>query len=112
MEVPMAFLFLFFSVALSLCVVGLIVIGLAAVLGSLRDYWELKKPRVPRPGDYWDPARWPRLTARRREAAFCHISFVPLPGSNKSIAQSATIICRGTSDANYVALSDSDLSGL
>jgi hypothetical protein len=48
----MAFLFLFFTVALSLCVVGLIVIGLAAILGSLRDYWELKKPRVPRPGDY------------------------------------------------------------
>jgi type IV secretory pathway VirB2 component (pilin) len=48
----MAFLFLFFTVALSLCVVGLIVIGLAAMLGSLRDYWELKKPRIPRPGDY------------------------------------------------------------
>jgi Flp pilus assembly protein TadB len=52
LEVPMAFLFLFFTVALSLCVVGLIVIGLAAMLGSLRDYWELKKPRIPRPGEY------------------------------------------------------------
>jgi uncharacterized membrane protein len=32
----MAFLFLFFTVALSLCVVGLIVIALAAILGSVR----------------------------------------------------------------------------
>jgi hypothetical protein len=48
----MAFLFLFFTVALSLCVVGLIVIALAAILGSLRDNWKLKKTRGPRPGDY------------------------------------------------------------
>jgi hypothetical protein len=40
----MAFLFLFFAVALSLCVVGLIVIALAAILGSVRDDWKLKNP--------------------------------------------------------------------
>ena len=39
----MAFLFLFFTVALSLCVVGLVVIALAAILGRLRDDWKLKK---------------------------------------------------------------------
>jgi hypothetical protein len=39
----MAFLFLFFTVALSLCVVGLIVIALAAILGNLRDDWRIKK---------------------------------------------------------------------
>jgi hypothetical protein len=40
----MAFLFLLFTVALSLCVVGLIVL-------ALRDDWRLKKPkREPRPG--------------------------------------------------------------
>jgi hypothetical protein len=49
----MAFLCLFFTVALSLCVVGLIVIVLAAFLGSVRGEWKLKKPeREPRPGDY------------------------------------------------------------
>ena len=49
----MAFLFLFFTVALSLCVVGLIVIALAAILGRVRDDWKLKKlEREPRPGDY------------------------------------------------------------
>jgi hypothetical protein len=49
----MAFLFLFFTVALSLCVVGLIVIALAAILGSVRDDRKLKKlEREPRPGDY------------------------------------------------------------
>jgi hypothetical protein len=41
----MAFLFLFFTVALSLCVVGLIVIALAAILGRVRDNWKLKKPK-------------------------------------------------------------------
>jgi hypothetical protein len=41
----MAFLFLFFTVALSLCVVGLIVLALAAILGSVRDDWRLKKPK-------------------------------------------------------------------
>jgi hypothetical protein len=46
----MAFLFLFFTLALSLCVVGLIVL---AILGSVRDDWKIKKPeREPRPGDY------------------------------------------------------------
>ena len=45
----MAFLFLFFTVALSLCVVGLIVIALAAILGSVRDNRKLKKlERQPR----------------------------------------------------------------
>jgi hypothetical protein len=39
----MAFLFLFFTVALSLCVVGLIVIALASILGNLRDDWRIKK---------------------------------------------------------------------
>jgi hypothetical protein len=49
----MAFLFLFFTVVLSLCVVGLIVLALASILGSVRDDWKLKKPeRKPRPGDY------------------------------------------------------------
>jgi hypothetical protein len=48
----MAFLFLFFTVALSLCVIGLIVIALAAILGRVRDDWKLKIPqRTPRPGD-------------------------------------------------------------
>jgi hypothetical protein len=49
----MAFLFLFFTVALSLCVVGLVVIALAAILGRVRDDRKLKKlEREPRPGDY------------------------------------------------------------
>jgi hypothetical protein len=39
----MAFLFLFFTVVLSLCVVGLIVIALASILGNLRDDWKIKK---------------------------------------------------------------------
>jgi hypothetical protein len=39
----MAFLFLFFTVVLSLCVVGLIVIALASILGNLRDDWRIKK---------------------------------------------------------------------
>jgi MFS-type transporter involved in bile tolerance (Atg22 family) len=39
----MAFLFLFFTVALSLCVAGLIIIALAAILGTVRDDWKLKK---------------------------------------------------------------------
>ena len=42
-----------FTVVLSLCVVGLIVLALASILGSLRDDWKLKKrEREPRPGDY------------------------------------------------------------
>jgi hypothetical protein len=49
----MAFLFLLFTVALSLCVVGVVVIALAAILGRLRDDWKLQKlERKPRPGDY------------------------------------------------------------
>jgi hypothetical protein len=39
----MAFLFLFFTVVLSLCVVGLLVIALASILGNLRDDWKIKK---------------------------------------------------------------------
>jgi len=41
----MAFLLLLFTVALSLCVVGLIVIALAAILGRLRGDWALKNPK-------------------------------------------------------------------
>jgi hypothetical protein len=49
----MALLFAFFTIALSLCVVGLIVLALASILASVRDDWKLKKPeRKPRPGDY------------------------------------------------------------
>jgi hypothetical protein len=50
----MAFLFLFFTTVLTLCVVGLIVLALASILGSVRDDWKLKKPKQakPRPGDY------------------------------------------------------------
>jgi hypothetical protein len=49
----MALLFAFFTIGLSLCVVGLIVLALASILASVRDDWKLKKPeRKPRPGDY------------------------------------------------------------
>src|SRR6202007_602307 len=41
----MAFLFSFFTVVLSLCVVGLIVLALSSILGSVRDDWKLKKPK-------------------------------------------------------------------
>jgi hypothetical protein len=48
----MGFLLLLFTVALSLCVVGLIVLALSSILGSVRDDWKLKKrEREPRPGD-------------------------------------------------------------
>ena len=36
------FLYLLFAVVLSLCVVGLLVVALAAILGRLRDTWTLK----------------------------------------------------------------------
>jgi hypothetical protein len=36
------FLYLFFAVVLSLCVVGLLVVALAAILGRLRDVWSVK----------------------------------------------------------------------
>jgi hypothetical protein len=39
----MGLLFVFFTVALSLCVVGLIVIALASILGAVRDDWRIKK---------------------------------------------------------------------
>jgi hypothetical protein len=39
----MALLLLLFTVVLSLCVVGLLVIALAAILGSLRDNWRIKR---------------------------------------------------------------------
>jgi hypothetical protein len=49
----MSLLFLFFTIALSLCVVGIIVIALSAILGRLREDWKLKKPdRGQRPTDY------------------------------------------------------------
>jgi hypothetical protein len=38
----MGFLFLLFAVVLSLCVVGLLVVVLAAILGRLRDVWRVK----------------------------------------------------------------------
>jgi hypothetical protein len=41
----MALLFSFFTVVLSLCVVGLIVLALSSILGSVRDDWKLKKPK-------------------------------------------------------------------
>jgi hypothetical protein len=41
----MAFLFALFTVVLSLCVVGLIVLALSSILGSVRDDWKLKKPK-------------------------------------------------------------------
>ena len=48
----MAFLLYVFIVAVSLYVVGMIVLALDAILGSVRGR-ELKKPeREPRPGDY------------------------------------------------------------
>ena len=37
------FLYLLFAVVLSLCVVGLLVVALAAILGRLRDVWTLKR---------------------------------------------------------------------
>jgi hypothetical protein len=40
----MGFLLVLFTVVLSICVVGLLVVALAALLGSLRDSWKLKKP--------------------------------------------------------------------
>ena len=43
----MGFLFLFFTVVLSLCVVGLLVVALAAILGKVRDTWKIKNV----PGD-------------------------------------------------------------
>jgi hypothetical protein len=39
----MAFLFTLFTVALSVCVVGLIVLALSSILGSVRDDWKSKK---------------------------------------------------------------------
>jgi len=49
----MPLLFLLFVVALSVCVVGLIVIALAAILGRVRDDWKLNKPkRKLRPSNY------------------------------------------------------------
>ena len=36
------FLYLLFAVVLSLCVVGLLVVALAAILGRLRDVWTLR----------------------------------------------------------------------
>jgi hypothetical protein len=47
----MAFLLYVFIVAVSLYVVGMIVLALAAILGSVRGDRKLIK-REPRPGDY------------------------------------------------------------
>jgi len=50
----MAFLFLFFTTVLTLCVVGLIVLAFASILASVRDDWKLKRPKQakPRSGEY------------------------------------------------------------
>jgi hypothetical protein len=49
----MSFLILVFIVALSLYVVGMVVLALTAILGSVRGNRELKKlEREPRPGNY------------------------------------------------------------
>jgi hypothetical protein len=40
----MPILFALFTIVLSLCVVGLLVVALAAILGKVRDMWVLKKP--------------------------------------------------------------------
>ena len=49
----MAFLLYVFIVAVSLYVVGMIVLALAAILGNVRGNRDLKKlEREPRPGDY------------------------------------------------------------
>jgi hypothetical protein len=39
----MPLLFALFAVVLSVCVVGLVVIALAAILGRVRDIWGLEK---------------------------------------------------------------------
>jgi uncharacterized membrane protein len=39
----MPILFAIFAVVLSACVVGLIVVALAAILGNLRDAWKLER---------------------------------------------------------------------
>jgi hypothetical protein len=44
-----AFLYLLFAVVLSLCVVGVLVVALAAILGRLRDVWTVKKVDQDRP---------------------------------------------------------------
>jgi hypothetical protein len=62
----MAFLFLFFTVALSLCVVGLIVLALSSILASVRDNWRLKKPeREPIPSQ---PSRHHHRQRKHQEA--------------------------------------------
>jgi hypothetical protein len=49
----MAFLLYVFIVAVSLYVVGMVVLALAAILGSVRGNRELKKLKPePRPGNY------------------------------------------------------------
>jgi hypothetical protein len=47
----MGFLYLLFVVVLSLCVVGVLVVALAAILGRLRDVWILKSSDRERGGD-------------------------------------------------------------
>ena len=67
----MAFLLLFFTVALSLCVVGLVVLALASILGSVRDDWKIKNPnenRVRETTDFGDYCRPPILFGLATEA--------------------------------------------
>jgi len=45
------FLYLLFAVVLSLCVVGLLVVALAAILGRLRDTWTVKRGDREPPGE-------------------------------------------------------------
>ena len=66
----MALLFAFFTIVLSLCVVGLIVLALASILASVRDDWKLKKSeRKPRPGDSDRPRTFPRYHGGGEAAA-------------------------------------------
>jgi hypothetical protein len=45
------FLYLLFAVVLSLCVVGVLVVALSAILGRLRDVWTLKRGDREPPGE-------------------------------------------------------------
>jgi len=45
------FLYLLFAVVLSLCVVGVLVVALSAILGRLRDTWTLKRDDRKPPGE-------------------------------------------------------------
>lgn len=47
----LGFLYLLFAVVLSLCVVGVLVVALAAILGRLRDVWTLRRSDREPPGE-------------------------------------------------------------